>query len=133
MEITEPVNNMISYVAAEPRYDDILVIANNIKGTNGSEFKINFQLGNNTPKYLTQSNAISSSNARSHRQEIVRLNKDTYRYVKGGYITGQATDIFDVEGSIEDKIKIVNIYVKTGDTVNQGTVKLLGKVRSDLR
>lgn len=104
-----------------------MVIAENIVGTNGTEFKVNFTIGDNN-KYYTLANAVSSTTARRYIVEFVRKANEIYKWIKGGYITGQVTDYIELSPTpLEEKIKQITIYVKYGDIVNQGKVRLFGR------
>lgn len=128
-EITEDKNQLLKYETDNPIYDDFLVIAENIVGTNGTEFKVNFTIGDNN-KYYTLTNAVSSTTARRYIVEFVRKANEIYRWIKGGYITGQVTDYIELSPTpLEEKIKQITIYVKYGDIVNQGKVRLFGRKR----
>lgn len=128
VEITEDTQQLLNYQTDDPIYDDFLVIAENIKGTNGTEFKLYFKMANNNEKYYTLSNAVSSTTARSFKLEVVRKTTGIYRIIKGGYITGQATDYFELGNTqLEDKIKQIIVCVKSGDIVTQGKARLFGR------
>lgn len=122
-------------------YDDIMVIANGIKGTNGANWWVSVKTTANTSSSgLVQAgnaNAMSSSTARMIQTKIERMfGLNRYEYESshkntGTYVStvnkGTLTTNFNLEEST--KINYVRIHFSTNNTISAGTVLVYGRKR----
>ena len=122
-------------------YDDIMVIANGIKGTNGANWWVSVKTTANTSSSgLVQAgnaNAMSSSTARMIQTKIERMfGLNRYEYESshkntGTYVStvnkGTLTTNFNLEEST--KINYVRIHFSTNNVISAGTVLVYGRKR----
>lgn len=122
-------------------YDDIIVIANGIKGTNGANWWVSVKTTANTSSsgliQAGNANAISSTTARMIQTKIKRmfgLNRYEYESIHkntGTYVStvnkGTLTTSFNIEEST--KINYVRIHFSTNNTISAGTVLVYGRKR----
>lgn len=122
-------------------YDDIMVIANGIKGTNGANWWVSVKTTANTSSSgLVQAgnaNAMSSSTARIIQTKIERMfGLNRYEYESshkntGTYVStvnkGTLTTNFNLEEST--KINYVRIHFSTNNVIRAGTVLAYGRKR----
>lgn len=122
-------------------YDDIMIIANSVKGTNGANWWVSVRTTANTSSSgLVQAgnaNAMSSSTARMIQTKIERMfGLNRYEYESshkntGTYVStvnkGTLTTNFNLEEST--KINYVRIHFSTNNVISAGTVLVYGRKR----
>ncbi len=122
-------------------YDDIMIIANSVKGTNGANWWVSVRTTANTSSSgLVQAgnaNAMSSTTARMIQTKIKRMfGLNRYEYESsykntGAYVStvnkGTIATAFELEEST--KINYVRIHFSTNNTISAGTVLVYGRKR----
>lgn len=122
-------------------YDDIIVIANNIKGTNGANWWLSVKTTANSSNagliQVGNANAVSSSTARNFTSKMERMfGINRYEYDSsykntGAYVStinkGTTSTTFEITDST--KINYIRIHFSSTSTINAGTVMVYGRKR----
>lgn len=122
-------------------YDDIMVIANNIKGTNGANWWLSVKTTANSSNagliQVGNANAVSSSTARNFTSKLERMfGINRYEYDSsykstGAYVStinkGTTSTTFKITDST--KINYIRIHFSSTSTINAGSVMVYGRKR----
>lgn len=123
------------------KYDDIMVIANNVKGSNSGNWWVSvkttanpansglIQVGNANPLSSTTAKVIHTKIKRMfgvNRYEYDSSYKNTTAYAS---TTNKGTYAPPFELSEETKINYIRIHFSTNNTVNSGTIVVYGRKR----
>lgn len=129
--ITEDTSEYV-YTFDEEKYDDVLVVGTDVRGTNRMNTSARVKVGQYRTIISGNSITLNGTSAVSTFYKFVReLAELYYIYTSLGTTTITFPQLITNSAYIGKKIESVRINASSGDYITGGTFRIYGKVRSE--